>query len=571
MQISPGRFISRRTFMIGAWTGVIALMLVLYWNSTSTRLERHDEILSAIRSIKDQDALLNQSLLKSRSYLEKTYDPMNDAIARIHTATDFLRKPETGVYKSGDSDFDRAFEDYEIFFGTRKKLIDRFKSGNSVLKNSLYYFPRSVRRVNRITGGRTTVILNDLSQEILAYNVTGEDDVRASMQKKIDQLRGLAANSADDRREILVLVRHAVNILERKSDVDGLLNQAILGPGSRLNDNLFDAYEARHTRELYRTNIFRLLLFAFSVGLLMYVGLVFLKLRLAGVSLRNANTRLERLNSAFERFVPVEFLQYLNRKSIADVRLGQFARSHMTVLFSDIRNFTSISERMTPEENFAFINSYLREMGPIIRRHEGFIDKYIGDAIMALFKGSGNRGVMAGVLMLKRLEVFNAERAAAGEDPIRVGIGLHTGDMMLGTVGEDERMQGTVISDAVNLAARLESLTKEYEVSLLISEETLSEMQGHGDFETRFIDRVAVKGKQIPVRVYEVFDADPPKARLLKQRTAPLLSEAFALYSQEKDYRAAIQKLDEALEEFPDDRALHIHRDRCQAALATNE
>ncbi len=567
---SPGkRLFSRRAFQFAAWTGVVLLMLVLYVNSTSGRLDRHDQILGAIRAIKEQDALLNQSLLKSRSYLEQSYDPMNAAIAEIHQATDLLRKPETGVYKSGDADFDRAFEDYEIFFGTRKKLIDRFKSGNSVLKNSLYYFPQSVKRVNQLTGGRTAGVLNDLSQAVLLYNVTGEDDIKSSMQASVAQLRRQAAEEAPPvRRELLVLVRHTVNIIDRKSEVDGLLQQTILGPGSRLNDNLFNAYAARHTRELFRTNIFRLLLFAFSVGLLMYVALVILKLRLAGVALGNANSRLARLNNAFERFVPVEFLQYLHRKSIADVRLGQFARSHMTVLFSDIRDFTTISERMTPEENFDFINSYLREMGPIIRRHEGFIDKYIGDAIMALFKEPTDRAVMAGVLMLKQLEEFNARRAAENDDAIRIGIGLHTGEMMLGTVGEERRMQGTVISDAVNLAARLEALTKEYQVPLLISEDTLSGLQNPEAFQTRFIDRVAVKGKSIPVSIYEVFDADPPKARLLKSRTASSITEAFALYDGQKDFRTALQKIDAAIEEFPEDRILLMHRRRCEVGLA---
>lgn len=302
------------------------------------------------------------------------------------------------------------------------------------------------------------------------------------------------------------------------------------------------------------------------MGLLLYVGLVFIKLRLAGVSLRNANVRLARSNTAFERFVPIEFLQYLNRKSILDVHPGQYARSHMTVLFSDIRSFTTISEHMTPEENFTFISSYLREMGPIIRKHEGFIDNYIGDATMAFSKKPADRAVMAGVLMLKRLETFNASRVETGDPELRIGIGLHTGDMMLGTVGEDQRMQGTVVSAAVNLTARLETLTKEYQVPFLISEDTLNHLNGRGDFETRFIDRVTVKGKQIPVNVYEVFDADPPKSRLLKSRAVPLLIEAFELYSQQKYFSAAIVKLNEALEEFPDDRALLLHRDRCFAA-----
>jgi class 3 adenylate cyclase len=133
----------------------------------------------------------------------------------------------------------------------------------------------------------------------------------------------------------------------------------------------------------------------------------------------------------------------------------------MSILFSDIRSFTTLSESMMPDENFAFINAYLERMGPVIRDHNGFIDKYIGDAIMALFKNADD-ALRAGLAMLDTLDQFNAGRRAAGQQPIAIGIGINTGSLMLGTIGERHRMDGTVISDAVNLAARVESLTKDY-------------------------------------------------------------------------------------------------------------
>ena len=170
--------------------------------------------------------------------------------------------------------------------------------------------------------------------------------------------------------------------------------------------------------------------------------------------------------------MPQAFLAIVGKPSIVEVELGDNKRKNMTILFSDIRNFTTLSEAMTPDENFAFINAYLERMGPVIRDHNGFIDKYIGDAIMALFESPTMR-VRAGLAMLDTLDAFNAERRAAGLEPIGIGIGINTGSLMLGTIGEKHRMDGTVISDAVNLASRIESLTKDYHVGLLISQFTV--------------------------------------------------------------------------------------------------
>ncbi|MEG3972906.1 AAA family ATPase, partial [Microcoleus sp. T2B6] len=166
------------------------------------------------------------------------------------------------------------------------------------------------------------------------------------------------------------------------------------------------------------------------------------------------------LNQAYERFVPNQFLQFLDKSSIIDVELGDQVQLEMSVLFSDIRDFTTLSETMTPKDNFRFINSYLSRMEPVINENNGFIDKYIGDAIMALFSGEANNAVKAGIAMLHCLVEYNQNRANSGYGPIQIGIGINTGTLMLGTVGGQNRMEGTVISDAVNLASRVESLTK---------------------------------------------------------------------------------------------------------------
>jgi two-component system sensor histidine kinase ChiS len=191
----------------------------------------------------------------------------------------------------------------------------------------------------------------------------------------------------------------------------------------------------------------------------------------------------------------------------------------MTVLFSDIRTFTSMSEQMTPQENFNFINAYLGRVSPVIREHNGFIDKYIGDAIMALFPGHPQDALEAAIAMQEELAAYNQNRRQKARQPIHIGVGLHCGRVMLGTVGEAARMEGTVISDAVNLAYRLEELTKLYGAAILVSEQTLNSLDENGRYTARFLGRVRVKGKTEVVSVLEILDGAPAEEAALKQQT----------------------------------------------------
>lgn len=253
----------------------------------------------------------------------------------------------------------------------------------------------------------------------------------------------------------------------------------------------------------------------------------------------NIHLNLLNVNRAYERFIPQEFLRFLQRKSIVDVKLGDHVEKEMTMLFSDIRDFTPLSETMTPEETFKFLNSYLSQMEPIIKKHHGFIDKYIGDAIMALFPMRSDDAVASSIAMIKRLKVYNAGRKRAGYLPIQIGIGLNTGLLMLGTVGGQNRMDSTVISDAVNLASRLEGLTKQFGVSILMSEYTLFGIQHPEQFNVRFLGRVQVKGKQEIVSIFEVFDGDHEQLIKLKLKTKSEFNKALMHYFAKEFAQAA--------------------------------
>ena len=269
------------------------------------------------------------------------------------------------------------------------------------------------------------------------------------------------------------------------------------------------------------------------------------------------------LTDAYGRFVPHQFLNLLGYESIIDVNLGDQVQEEMSVLFADIRDFTTLSETMTPQENFNFINAYLSRMEPAITSNNGFIDKYIGDAIMALFSDFADDAVKAGIAMLHILTNYNQDRQRVGYVPIKIGIGINSGSLMLGTVGGKSRMDSTVISDAVNLASRIEGLTKDYSVPLLISHQTLERLRNPADYAIRIVDKVQVKGKSQYVVVYEVFDADPPEIRSAKLANLPVYTEAMLL-CERKQFREAGKLFEECLRTNPSDQVARIYLKRCR-------
>ncbi len=178
---------------------------------------------------------------------------------------------------------------------------------------------------------------------------------------------------------------------------------------------------------------------------------------------------LQRVNEALQRFIPREFLGFLRRRSLMEVEFGDHTDVTMAVLILDIRDFTSLSEQMTPEDNFRFINSFLKYMGPLVRKQGGFIDKYLGDGFMALFPQGSAAAAEAALDMREALTGYNQGRIRAGYEPVFFGIGIHEGRLLLGTVGENRRMDGSVLSEAVDRAFEVEVLTKEYQRDILLS------------------------------------------------------------------------------------------------------
>jgi class 3 adenylate cyclase len=207
---------------------------------------------------------------------------------------------------------------------------------------------------------------------------------------------------------------------------------------------------------------------------------------------------LERVYAkSMQRFVPEQFLKNLNKENILQVKKGDAKSLDMAVLFTDIRGFTSLSETVGTSETFAFLNRYLEIMEPIIESNGGFIDKFIGDAIMALFI-EPEKAVEAAIAMMEATK----EQILPDGTRLKTGIGIHFGELILGTVGSENRLETTVIGDTVNLASRIESLTKQYSAEILVSADVMKHLP-NAKYKWKELDSVTVRGKSKPVSLFQ--------------------------------------------------------------------
>ncbi|AOP32870.1 hypothetical protein A0128_02675 [Leptospira tipperaryensis] len=311
---------------------------------------------------------------------------------------------------------------------------------------------------------------------------------------------------------------------------------------------------------------FLLFLFSIAFSLSIRFSQIHSKTETLNEQLYNKNEELTKLYTSYARFVPKEFLNNLGKHSILEVSLGDQIEKEMSVMFSDIRSFTELSEKMTPEENFNFLNSYLKRMNPIIQSHSGYIDKYLGDGIMALFQESPENAVDAAIEMQNYLITYNEHRVKSNYRPITIGIGIHYGKMMLGTIGSDERMEGTVISDAVNVSSRIEGLTKVYGSKIIISEQTMYRLPDPDKYSYRLLDTITVKGKSDHLCVYEIIDGTEPSLLELKLYTKPIFEKAVLEYMKH-DYETCIEYMKKVQEINLNDRATHLYILRCEQAI----
>ncbi len=289
---------------------------------------------------------------------------------------------------------------------------------------------------------------------------------------------------------------------------------------------------------------------------------ILLSLALADAAKRR-NEHVARLHAASDRFVPHALLNVLGRREISDVALGDQTAREMTTFFLDVRGFTSLVEGLTPEATIAFVNDLLARLEPSIRRHTGVIDKFMGDGIMAIF-GRADDAVAAAVACLAALDERAAEQAQAGAPGVAVGIGIHTGPLVLGTVGTAQRIECTVIGDAVNLASRLESMTKTFGATILVSASTLDALSEatRARLATRFLGRVAPKGKAVAIPVNEILDGLPEAERRAKLASKSEIERGCGLFISGA-FEEAARVFESCRAAFPSDRAAALYIEQC--------
>lgn len=269
---------------------------------------------------------------------------------------------------------------------------------------------------------------------------------------------------------------------------------------------------------------------------------------------REREEAILRIHEVTKKFVPSEFIRALGKDSLTDVMLGDQVGKNVTVLFTDIRDFTTLSEKMTPEENFRFVSAFNARLGPVIRAHRGFINQYLGDSIMALFPDAPEDALKASIEMQEAIQDFNLERSREGLQAIKAGIGLHTGPLIMGITGDEYRLDAATISDTVNTAARIESLTKYYRSPLLLSGDALLQIQQAERYHIRHLGKVQLKGKYNVLNIVECINGYPAEELQLKLRTLDYFNEAMSAYLN-RDFGLAAEGFQQVLRLDPEDHA----------------
>ncbi|HSH01999.1 MAG TPA: adenylate/guanylate cyclase domain-containing protein [Anaerolineae bacterium] len=316
---------------------------------------------------------------------------------------------------------------------------------------------------------------------------------------------------------------------------------------------------------LYSTQaVFTAPLFPFGVFIFIFCQSLVLSSRFS-----RAFTQVEGLSTAFQKFVPQRFLDRVAKEGIEHIQLGSAESDYIALLFCDIRAFTPLSEQMTPQALLNFLNGYFYEMSQPIEENQGIIDKFVGDEIIALFdpvtvslalkqQVAAVSAVRAAIAMQERLELYSTRLEGEGYMALRAGIGIHSGEVVIGTVGTEMRMSSTVLGDVVNVASRLEGLTKMYGAAIIISEDTLNLLPSGELGAYRWLDFVRVQGRQTPIAIYEVFAHEPEAKRVAKLAAAAYIEESLRWRGQ-KGWGEMRRVLEEGVSAFPDDVALRFH------------
>lgn len=249
---------------------------------------------------------------------------------------------------------------------------------------------------------------------------------------------------------------------------------------------------------------------------------------------------IKKIHQVSQKFVPTEFIKSLGKNRLTEVSLGDLTEKEVTVMFVDIREFTSLSEGLSPKDNFLFINSFNKRMGPVIRKNKGFIMQYLGDGFMALFPSGSQNALRASIEMHKTLDDYNKIRLKKKRSAVRVGIGMQNGDLIMGITGDVERLDAAIISDTVNTASRIEGLSKHFGTSILMTGKCMTNLTNPEEFNFRYLGPVQVIGKKKPIKLYECINGDAKTLYNHKLRTLGTFNKGMELYFKKEFAMSAV-------------------------------
>ncbi len=250
---------------------------------------------------------------------------------------------------------------------------------------------------------------------------------------------------------------------------------------------------------------------------------------------KSSKTRLE-MEEEYFKFIPKQFFKYLGKKDVLEMKLGANVQKTVSILFCDMRDSFSRSETISLYENFELINEYLGLIGQVVTRNNGFIDKYLGDGVLAVFARSRDAikasSQIAAKLNKKTVKKYNLKK-------FNFGIGIHTGKVVIGIVGGENRMSPTVISDSVNLASRVETLNKEFETKILFTKQTLNNLPNNFSFSYRYIGTFKVKGNLEKLPLFENLDYYSKESKDKIMKYSDIFESAIRAYEKGQNKKAS--------------------------------
>lgn len=277
------------------------------------------------------------------------------------------------------------------------------------------------------------------------------------------------------------------------------------------------------------------------------VGLFGTQFNAMAQSIRDEIEKNERLRKAAYRFVPKQYLDYLGKEEITEIDLGDQVQKTMSILTMRIRNFSELSKAMNgaPKENFDFINAFIARVSNVLHENGGLINTYQGHQIVALFPDSPLSALTAAVAMRREIAAYNEGRSQKDRVPVDISIGLQSGDLMLGIIGDDHRYEGTAISEDVHVSGALERVTMQIGSSLLIPKAVLNSMDRLPDLAMRDLGRIKLPGMDEPMELCDIYETDDPELRRLKHKSKDAFENAVRMYQQSRfqDARFAFVQL----------------------------